>query len=685
MALVAWSGCAGDDGDPPGSLPEGASDPGRVTLHRLNRAEYDATVRDLLFTDLRPAQEFPPDDFGEGFDNIAAVLSLSPLHLEMYELAADTLIQGALVADSIPPELRRIEAESDDAIPSVGGPSGDGWMVWTNGTIDTNLTLEHPGRYRIAVRAWGTQAGDEPVLMALRADAAEVARFDVPGDSSEPEVFEVEVDFTAGGHSAGAAFLNDFVDQDTGADRNLIVDWIEVEGPLDRQAPPPPGRDRVFTCTPEDLGERECAREILAGFGKRAWRRPLSDGEVTRLLDLYELSRASGGNWEEGVLLSIKAILVSHNFVFRVERDPAPDSATPRMLSAWELATRLSYFLWSSMPDDELFAAAEDGSVLEPEVIEEQVRRMLADPRAEALVDNFAGQWLYIRGVDNAAPDYQSFPEWSEELRASMKEEMRRMASDIFFDDRSMLDLLTAKETWIDANLAAHYGREAPEEGWTRVSVDGNRSGLLTTAGLLTALSYPTRTSPVRRGKWVLENMMCQAPPPPPAGVEGLPEDAGAELSLREQMERHRADPACASCHATMDPIGFGLEHFDATGAYRDIDAAGFPVDASGELPGELAFDGAAELAAVLAEDPRVPHCMVERAFTYALGRATTKTDKPYLEQIEGQFAAGDYRFEALAIAIAQSEPFRYRRGEPADSQAASESIAGDVDRGGDR
>ncbi len=668
MAVAPMPDGPGPDAAAPGGPDAGPStgptfDPGRVTLRRLNRAEYDATVRDLLGTRLRPAQAFPPDDVGRGFDNIAEVLSLSPLHLEMYELAADAIIADALVAADVASVLQRVEAESGDVVATVGAANGIGWNLWSNGSIDAGFVVDVAGRYRLSVSALGHQAGDELVRMALRVNGLEQAVVDVDAVRGAPQIYAVEVELSVGGYSAGAAFLNDFFDRETGADRNLIVDWIALEGPLDMVAEPPPGRALVFICEPDgaaptskDASEDACARDIIAHVGGRAWRRPLTDDEIARLFALYALVRDSDGDWDEGVLLAIKAMLVSHNFFFLVETGGGE-------LDPWQLANRLSYFLWSSMPDEALFARAAAGDLLDSTVLAAEVRRMLADPKAVALVDNFAGQWLYIRAVDDIAPDYGHFPHWSEDLRASMKEEMRLMAEEILLRNRSMLDLLIGAETRLDGRLATHYGLPAPDGDWAPVSLmDSARTGIITSAGLLSVLAYPTRTSPVRRGKWVLEQLLCQSPPPPPPGVEGLLDGDDDGRSLREKLVRHSLDPTCAGCHQTMDPIGFALEGFDATGRYRAVDRAGFAIDDSGVLPNGMSFTGSIELAAVLVRDPSLARCMAEQAFTYALGRTTTTADEVYLEHIVAHFTEGNYRFAALAEAIVLSEAFRFRR-----------------------
>ena len=660
-ALAAALGCPSEL---PVEPPTEVEDPGRVTLHRLNRAEYDNTVRDLLLTELRPAQDFPPDDFGEGFDNIADVLSLSPLHLEVYELAADRLIEDVLTV-TVAEQLWHVEAESEDAVATVGGQHSIGWNLWSGGDLQATATLPEEGTYRVSARVFGQQAGDELARAALLVDNVEVFTTDVAATSAEPEVIEVVTTIEAGTRAFGVGFLNDFYDPDAGLDRNLVVDWIALEGPLGATSEPHPGRSLLLPCDPTD-GEDACARAALETFTPRAWRRPVTTAEIDALFALYALSRETGGEFAEGLQLAAKTALLSPHFIFRVERDPSPTDVTPHPLDPYELASRISYFLWSSMPDAELFAAAADGSLLQDDVLEAQVRRMLADPKAEALVDNLGGQWLLIRAVDDVTPFYEAFPTFDETLRASMKEQMRRVVGDVLLDDRSMLELLTAETTRIDARLATHYGVEAPEADWDEIALtdSGPRRGILGTAGLLTALSYPTRTSPVKRGQWILEALTCSAPPPPPAGVEGLPTEGNTDAPLREQLEQHRADPLCNSCHEVMDQLGFALESFDGVGAYRTEDDGGFPIDASGVLPGGQSFDHAGELADLLAADRRVPRCVVHKVFTYALGRAPVPTDLPFLEGVEQRFVDTDHRFADLAVGIVLSAPFRNRRGE---------------------
>lgn len=511
------------------------------TIHRLNRAEYDNTVRDLFGTSLRPSADFPDDDVAHGFDNIADVLTLSPVHIELYATAARRVI-----ADALRPE----------------SPSRDELLV----CLPSN-------------------------------------------DAPAPE----------------------------------------IEG---------------------------CLTETMAEFLPRAWRRPVSEEELARLTAFGARVLDDRDTFEVAVAMMMEAALASPNFVFRVEHHAslAPDQVAAGevpWLDDFALASRLSYFLWSSMPDAELFELAGAGELQNAEEIERQVRRMLEDSRAEALVENFAGQWLYLRNIDRAAPDVWSYPEFTDELRASMRQEMELFFATFISEDRSMLELLTADDSFVDPVLAAHYGLDDfAGDGFERVYFSGvPRGGLLGQSGILMALSYPTRTSPVRRGKFILGQLLCQEPPPPPAGVEGLPETEDVEgLSLRERMERHRDDPTCASCHATMDPLGFGLENYDGVGRWRDFYGED-PVDAMGLLPDGREFDGGQEMATLIAADPAFPRCVSQTLFVYANGRGIELADRHAVAQISAEFEESDYRFADLAVSIATSVPFRARPNTPQEAE----------------
>ena len=662
LVALGLSGCSCNQDAPDGTTDATETDPGRVILHRLNRAEYNNTVRDLLGTSLTPADDFPWDDSSHGFDNNAETLTMSPLHVELYEKAAEDLAIEALLVPITEPDLSRFEGESEDLSATSGGSSGDNWNLWSNGDLYTNVEVPQDGLYGLRARVWADQAGPDLAQAVLSIDGAIIDIFDIVADSSNsPEIIEVETEVTEGTHLIAVGFINDYYEPTLGEDRNLHVDWLEFEGPLDAEALDNPIRDALLTCDPETTGERACAQIVLENFTPRAWRRPITNEELNNLMGLYDTIVADEGTFDDGLRMGLQAVLLSPNFLFRVELDPVPGNPVTAPLTGYELASRLSYFLWSSMPDEALFAAAAADELQTTEQISEQVSRMLQDPKSEALVDNLAGQWLYLRGIEDKSPDPWKFPDFDEDLRASMHEEMARFFRSFIHEDRELTELLTAQQGEIDARLADHYGVDGVTD-WTEVDLEAlDRGGLLGHAGLLMVNSYPSRTSPVLRGKWVLANLLCSEPPPPPAGVEGLIEDEADPQTIRDALEQHRADPVCASCHDVMDPIGLSMEHFDGVGAYRDEDN-GFLVDASGELPDGTTFYGVRELSMVIATDDRLLPCIAEKTFTYALGRSPTADDAEVLDQIPA--AEDGLTFEELAVHIATSLPFRYRTGE---------------------
>lgn len=643
-------------------------DPGRVTLRRLNRVEYDRTVADLLGTTLRPGQGFPHDDTGHGFDTNGDVLAVSPLLLELLEAAARELARDALAPSATEPATMRIEAESatpgSELGASVGAATDDGWVLWADGTLSWEIVAPHPGTYRFGARLYGDPAGSDPVLARLLVDGSPGPEFVVPG--TEPDaaaLFELEVALNRD-HVLAVEFLNDLYDPDLGLDRNLHIDRLELYGPLEGSAPNPL-RARHVTCEPAG-DPRPCARQILAPLLRRAWRRAVTAAEIDRVVDLVDVALTDGDDWDAALQTGLAYILTSPHFLYRIELDPDPTSAEPHPLTGFELASRLSYFLWSSMPDDALLELAEEGALLQPEVLRAQALRMLRDPRADSLVSEFAGQWLHIRGIGAAIPDLAAFPDFDDALRASLEAEMMATFAALLREDRSLLDLLVGTTSWVDARLAAHYGIEGVDsEVPAPIDVGSvGRGGVLTQGGLLTVLSFPARTSPVLRGKWILDQLLCTPPSPPPAGVEGLMEEDDPTNTLRERLQAHRSDPGCAACHATMDPLGFGLEHFDGVGGWR-LTENGAPVDARGELPDGRSFDGARELQVMLAADPAVPRCIAQHAATFGLGRGLGPQDAAALDAIAADFADGGHRPSALFAAIAGSPLFTTRRGEP--------------------
>jgi len=474
---------------------------------------------------------------------------------------------------------------------------------------------------------------------------------------------------TAGAHTVTVEFTNDFFDAEAGADRNLYVDWIDVEGLA--TVGPDSVRNKLLLCDPEVDGEDACARQVLETFVPRAWRRPTTPAEIESLLALAAGVQADAGSWEDGIRVALKAALVSPHFIFRVEIDPEPDTLTPHPLGDYEVASRLSYLMWSSMPDADLFARAAAGELSDPAVLRSEVARMLADDRASALVANFFGQWLWVRALsDPLSKDYELFPLFNTDLQASMVTETNLFLQTFVREDRSMQDLLVAEETFIDAPLAELYGLPAPatsevdENGFARVAFDGApRRGLLTQGGLMSVLSHPNVTSPVRRGKWVLEQLLCMPPPAPPPGVEVPPVEPSEGGTMREQLEQHRADPACAACHNLMDPLGLALEHYSAIGAYRELDA-GMAIDVAGVLPDGTAFDGALEMSTLIADHDDFARCTVRKAMTYALGRDVAVADVPYIDEIMDDFYADGMTLEALLAAVVTNDTFTMRHGE---------------------
>lgn len=647
------AGCGGgDDG----------TDPGRVTLHRLNNAEYNNTVHDLLGTQLRPANDFPADDRGYGFDNVADVLRLSPLSLELYEGAAEALIADTLaVTTSSTTQMFEVMSDAASGVAQAGG-----WLFFSNGS--SGLTVQAPiaAMYKIAVRAYGQQAGPDPARLSIEVPNQAPIIIDVTATSASPAIYEATVPLPAGSSLVTVSFINDFYDMATMGDRNLWVDYVSVTGPLDGPQIDGERRRRVLVC--DALDDAQCQRTILEGFAKRAWRRPPTDEEIGKLLALVELARTQGDTAEAGLRLALQRVLVSPHFIFRVEVDPDPSSLTPRPLTGWELATRLSYFLWSSMPDAELFEAAESGRLTDdPGELARQAQRMLDDPKAIALTDNFAGQWLFTRALGDQDPDYQLFPEYDDELEAAMRAETRRFFQAFLTEDVPMDQFLVADFTYVNDRLAEFYG--LPPVGsptdLVRVSLANSpRRGFLTQGSFLRVTSRPKRTSPVLRGKWVLDNLLCTPPRPPPPGVEGLPDNMTATGSIRERLEAHRTNPICASCHRTMDPLGFGLDNFDAIGHYRASDA-GFPINATGELTNGSVFDGAIEMTQQLAADPGVYRCMVQKLYTYT-GRSPFRIEAiEHIDRLTERFIDRGYHLRDLLVDVVTDPFFVSRRGEP--------------------
>jgi mono/diheme cytochrome c family protein len=844
-------------------------DPGRVTIHRLNRSEYNNTVRDLVGVDFQPADDFPADNSGYGFDNISDVLSLPPVLMEKYLAAARRILDEAIPTEVQKSKDNKFRANLMEVGFNAEGDRGDGWMplgsleedglatrmvlsggdyilrteafatpkgkyasspkpltevpinltimvddaivgVWKvaapegkpqtyemrvglppgkhriafvnhhlrggknelemrngrlgplqGGTIymksvevegplptathrvlakqlevvgdgkfaaDGSRVLEHAGEvamkqtvktegeYILRAEAYAQQAGDETAKMEFRVDGKPVQTFEVLAPAKMqaingqrvfsavllnaiPEVYEYKVKLPPGEHRFSAAFINDFADPQNKnpnlRDRNLIIDHLEVASLSDpaqvpsktaplqelfaKAAKPAPqtGVKAFFArmtgkTAPVPAADAQ-ARLILADFARRAWRRPVASSEVDDLMQLFTSATGQGESFDSAIKFTLQAVLVSPYFLFRGEATPTAavvtgTSVLAKPVSEVALASRLSYFLWSSMPDDELLGLAEHGELRRN--LDGQVRRMMASPKANALVSNFAGQWLEIRNLKFVAPDKKLFPDFDDELRDDMQKETEMYFDYIMRQDRNVVEFLNGDYTFVNQRLAKHYGLpDVSGDGFQKVSLAGTpRRGVLTQGSVLTITSSPTRTSPVKRGKWVLEALLGTPPPPPPPDVPELKND-GKPLtgSLRQQMEEHRANPTCASCHARMDPIGFGLENFDAIGAYRTKDGD-FPVDAGGKLISGESFAAAAELTGIFADKKRdiFIRNICEKMLTYSLGRGIERYDRPAIDKMMQQMTAGGNRFSTLVLAVVKSVPFDMQRSDHA-------------------
>ena len=647
-----------------------AQDPGRVTLRRLNREEYNNTVRDLVGVDFRPADDFPSDDVGYGFDNIGDVLSLPPLLMEKYLSAAESIAEQAILADDEPrgPTRRfKADAVAKEGSGHVNGESGF-WLMATNAEVGVDNAFPRSGTYILRVRVYGQQAGNDLPKLEFLIDGKPARAFDVKAEQDSPAVFEAKLKIKLPVKRFAAAFTNDayfpdFPDPNK-RDRNLAVDWLEVVGPLySLPNDLPDSHKKIIFRRPTHLNRREVAREVLKKIATRAFRRPATPAEVDRLVTLVDLALKNGDRFEKGIQLAVQAVLVSPHFLFRVELETRPGA--PRVLTDLELASRLSYFLWSSMPDDELLDLASKKQLRAGNNLDAQVARMLKDARSREFVENFAGQWLQTRNLKLSSPDRGRFNKFDEPLRLAMAREVEFFFAAIVHDDRPIADFLHADYTFLNERLAKHYGIEGVTgDQFRRVTLtDPRRGGVVTMASTLTVTSNPTRTSPVKRGKWILEEILGTPPPPPPPNVADLPDEKKdvARGTLRARMEKHRADPNCASCHARMDPLGFGLENFDAIGSWRDQDGK-FPVDASGTLPGGQSFVGPVELKAVLLTKIKpFSRCLTEKLMTYALGRGLEYPDRCVVEKVADSAPADGGRFSKLVSAIVHSDPFQKR------------------------
>jgi mono/diheme cytochrome c family protein len=655
-------------------------DPGRVTLRRLNRTEYANTIRDLLGVNFRADENFPVDDSGEGFDNIGDVLTVSPVLMEKYLSAAEHIAARALGTLVLPKPIQ-VEYRADTDTLRRVDPS----------TVETHHRVEYDADYEIAVGLSGLRPeGAKPVTLGVWVDGALVHERKILTTKDPKAVTfngygdeRFRVFLSEGEHALRAGFIrDDFVKTLPEAnlyDRkaNRYISTMVAVGPFASERPSA-SRARLLVCDPSTGAP--CVDRILSSVARRAYRRPVSDGEVAQLRAFVDHASADGRSVEQGLALALQAILVSPHFLFHVERNRSSDPAEIHPVTDLELASRLSYFLWSSMPDDELLKEASQGRLSQPGVLDAQVRRMLRDPKSIALGQNFAGQWLETRNLDSVRPDPEKFPSWRPELRDAMKQETTLFFNAMLREDRPLGEFLDARYTFLNQTLAEHYGIPGVKgTEFRRVALGTKeRGGVLGQASVLTVSSYPTRTSVSVRGKYVLQNLLGAAPPPPPPDVPPLDEgNVASSASLREQMEMHRSNAVCASCHARMDPLGFGLENYDAIGRWRTEDG-GQSVDASGMLPSGESFASPAELRRVLKGMlPDFSRCLTEKMLTYALGRGLEPYDKPTVRAITQKVTASKGGLSLLIREIVRSLPFRSRRAEESEKTAAVSNDSG--------
>jgi cytochrome c5 len=673
-------------------------EPGRASLHRMNRTEYGNAIRDLLSLEVDVKELLPPDDESNGFDNIADVLKVSPSLLEQYLVAARKISAIAAGDPTYAPVTTVYRAPPDRA----QDRHIEGLSIGTRGGILIRDNFPLDGEYQINIfmlrNVLGYMKGLEwPHQVEITVDGERVFLRPVGGDEDNRDSdanFAVAADMIddrlraripikAGPHEIGVAFLRKnssetaeplelhSYDHDLqNMNGNPQVDHVDIMGPVQPTGQGnTPSRQRIFICQPSAASEQAaCARKILSTLARRAYRGPVAESDLNALMGFYE-SGAKKGGFEAGVQNALHVMLATPKFLFRSEPDPADVSkGQTYKLGDLELASRLSFFLWSSIPDDELLTVAEQKKLREPAVLDAQIKRMLADPKSQALVHNFAGQWLYLRNLQSARPDNKTFPDFDDNLRQAFRKETEMLFDSIIREDHNVIDLLTADYTFVNDRLAQHYGfPNIYGSHFRRVQVkDPARRGLLGQGSILTVTSYPNRTSPVLRGKWILENILGTPPPAPPANVPPFPEnEEGAKPKpIREILEEHRRNPACATCHAVMDPLGFSLENFDATGEWRTKDKAG-PIDPSTVLADGTKVDGPLALRQALLKQPeRFVDTMTEKLLIYALGRGLEHYDMPVVRGIVRDAAKQDYKFSALVFNIVKSTPFQMKRAQ---------------------
>ncbi len=667
--------------------------PGRTVLHRLNRTEYANAIRDLIDLEIDSTSLLPADDIGYGFDNIGDVLSVSPFLMERYLGAAAKISRLAIGDTNLLPsyhtyEVPRNRVQYDRMSKDLPYGSRGGLAVKHHFPVDGEYLIKvklQTGRFDQIIGMDRTRQLDILIdnnpIQRFTIEASDRGDERIHGDSvAADEHLEIKLDIKAGTHTIAATFIKDTVkaegilkQPDLGL-RNREQAFYEgvgnlsIAGPFSIDGPGnTPSRERIFSCRPSsNLSDTTCAKDILSRLTRLAYRRPVNDEDIDILMDLYHQGKADAG-FENGIRMALQTILVSPEFLFRMEYEPkGVKSGESYKISDLELASRLSFFLWSSIPDEELLSLAEQNQLNQARTLKRQVERIMADPRAKSLVTNFAGQWLFLRNMERVLPDPLAFPNFDDNLRQALQTETELVIETMIQEDRSVVEILDSDFTFVNERLANHYGIEGIYGSeFQRIDItDNKRRGLLGHGSILTVTSYPNRTAPTIRGKWVLQQILGTPPPPPPPNVPTLKEDSTTRvLTMRERMEKHRANPACAVCHKVMDPLGFALENFDGLGRWRETSGDGNDIDSSGVLPDGTEFDGPTGLREILlTKQDLFVETFTERLLTYALGRGVEYYDLPVIRDIKNDAKQQDYRWSAIISGIVNSVPFQMRR-----------------------
>ncbi len=645
--------------------------PGAPTIRRLNRAEYTNTIRDLVHVKFQANDDFPTDDVGYGFDNIGDVLSLPPLLLEKYLQAAEKILDDAIVAKpKMPASSKNRFFAQNLRVPRFLLQMSDRRIFINSNEFSPGLNHDFTfeGDYTIRIRAYCEDTEKDFPRMNLKIDNVEQKIFAIEPNNNRPKTYEFSTHLNTGKHSIMVSLANPGVVKTSKGDkkRTLYINMIELEGPFNPKPLdyPLPHKSIMIATPSEKVSPDQAGKQIIQEFAKKAFRRPVAPAEVEKYLKLFRFAQSQKETFDRSIQIALRAILVSPYFLFRIENDSGKPGSNP--VNDYELATRLSYFLWSSMPDDTLFRLAEQGKLHDKNTLISQVKRMLKDPKSKALTENFAAQWLQLRTLDTAIPDQATYRSYRSELKPLIVKETEMYFEYILQQNRSVLEFLDSNYTFLNNRLAKFYGIGGViGDEFKKVELKTDkRGGIVTQASILTLTSNPTRTSPVKRGKWILENILGDPPPPPDPNAGQLDDAKNGVLhgTLRQRMEQHRANPICASCHQKMDPLGFSLENFDGVGSFRLSDA-GSNIDSRGELPGGIKFEGAKGLKKVLlSKSEMFRRCLAEKLLTYALGRGLEYYDKCAVEDVVKYLKQNRDEFPSAFVAVVLSEPFLKRQ-----------------------